>query len=84
MLCLGYPRRKQQPRNKLDVDVIVHDAFEHKYPGHRVEITPVLRYFGLQHRADRVPVGNDRNLELMEELGFDWFKEYRLRKEGNK
>jgi len=52
LLCLGYPRTKPRPRKKLDVDVIIHaeryhemadeellDAFNKKYPGHRVQIT---------------------------------------------
>ena len=53
MLCLGYPKSRPQPRKKLGIDVVVHDevyqemedqelldAFEKKYPGHRVETTP--------------------------------------------
>ena len=52
LLCLGYPKTKPRPREKLSVDVIVHeeryhemadeellDAFNEKYPGHRVQIT---------------------------------------------
>ena len=52
LLCLGYPKTKPRPRKKLSVDVIVHaeryhemadeellDAFDEKYPGHKVQIT---------------------------------------------
>ena len=52
LLCLGYPKTKPRPRKKLGLDVIVHaeryhemadqelvDAFNKKYPGHRVQIT---------------------------------------------
>ena len=52
LLCLGYPKARPRPRKKLDVDVIVHseryrhltdrelvDAFEAKYPDHKVPIT---------------------------------------------
>lgn len=53
LLCLGYPKTRPQPRKKLGVDVVVHaeryhdmedqelvDAFEEKYPGQKVWITP--------------------------------------------
>jgi nitroreductase len=53
LLCLGYPKTRPQPRKKLGVDVVVHaeryhdvedqelvDAFEKKYPGQKVWITP--------------------------------------------
>lgn len=130
MVCLGYPKSKPQSRKKLGVDIVVHDetyhrladqelleAFELKYPDHRVEITPerleriasvcqrvdgeafaerclqriqevgyitpVQRYFGLHYRADRMPLGNEEYLELMEQFGFDWFKEYHLCEDGN-
>jgi nitroreductase len=39
-------------------------------------ITPVQNYFGLHYCADEMPVGNDEYLKIMEEFGFDWFKEY--------
>jgi nitroreductase len=52
LLCLGYPKARPRPRKKLDVDAIVHperyrhltdrelvDAFEAKYPDHKVPIT---------------------------------------------
>ncbi len=52
LLCLGYPKTRPRPRRKLGVEVIVHaeryhemadqellDAFNEKYPGHRVQIT---------------------------------------------
>jgi FMN reductase [NAD(P)H] len=44
-------------------------------------ITPVQRYFGLHYSADRMPIGNEGYLELMEEFGFGWFKEYHLQDE---
>jgi FMN reductase [NAD(P)H] len=53
LLCLGYPKDRPVPRRKLGVDVIVHseryriledpellDAFERKYPGYKIEVTP--------------------------------------------
>lgn len=53
LLCLGYPQTKPLPRKKLGVNVIVHDeryqeiddqklidAFNKKYPGYKIEITP--------------------------------------------
>jgi FMN reductase [NAD(P)H] len=33
-------------------------------------------YFGLHYRADLMPKGNDQYLKIMEESGFNWFKEY--------
>jgi len=52
LLCLGYPKRRPQPRKKLGVDVIGHseryrkmedqeliEAFDAKHPGHIVQIT---------------------------------------------
>lgn len=33
-------------------------------------------YFGLHYRADLMPKGNDQYLRIMEEFGFNWFKEY--------
>lgn len=33
-------------------------------------------YFGLHYCADSMPEGNETYLELMEEFGFRWFKEY--------
>jgi len=53
LLCLGYPQAQSTPRRKLGVETVVHReryrdpadadllrAFEEKYPGRRVEITP--------------------------------------------
>ena len=53
LLCLGYPKAKPQPRKKLPVKVMVHSeryrdlsdkqlvkAFDEKYPGMKVLITP--------------------------------------------
>jgi len=39
-------------------------------------ISFVQRYFGLHYMADIMPEGNDRYLKIMEEFGFNWFKEY--------
>jgi nitroreductase len=39
-------------------------------------ITTVQRYFGLHYRANRMPKGNLDYLEIMEEFGFHWFKEF--------
>ncbi len=53
LLALGYPNARLVPRRKLGIDTVVHreryrepsdedlvQAFEQKYPGHRVEPTP--------------------------------------------
>ena len=53
LLCLGYPKTKLVPRKKLSVDVMVHkekyqdltdkkliDAFNKKYTGMKIEVTP--------------------------------------------
>lgn len=40
-------------------------------------ISTVQRYFGLHYRADAMPKGNLEYLKLMEDFGFNWFKEYR-------
>ena len=40
-------------------------------------INAVQRYFGLHYCADSIPEGNRKYLKLMEEFGFNWFKEYR-------
>ncbi|UCH57462.1 MAG: nitroreductase family protein [Candidatus Bathyarchaeota archaeon] len=37
----------------------------------------VQRYFGLHYRADLMPEGNLEFLKLMEESGFNWFKEFK-------
>ena len=123
LLCIGYPKTKPQPQNKLGVDVIVHseryremedqeivDAFDEKYPGREIEITPerlgtiaevcrgvhgeefarrciaridedgyinqAQRDFGLEAPASVMPEGNGAYLELVEEFGFNWFREY--------
>ena len=39
-------------------------------------INQAQRDFGLEARANVMPEGNDAYLELMEEFGFNWFKEY--------
>jgi len=39
-------------------------------------INPAQYYFGLHYRADLMPEGNDRYLDLMEKSGFKWFKKY--------
>ena len=39
-------------------------------------ISPVQRYFGLHYMADVMPDSNGRYLKIMEEFGFNWFKEY--------
>ena len=39
-------------------------------------ITPVQRYFGLHYRADFMPEGNEKYVELMEASGFGWFKAF--------
>jgi FMN reductase [NAD(P)H] len=36
-------------------------------------INPVQRYFGLHYRADRLPLGNDEFLRVIEQAGFGWF-----------
>ena len=121
LLCLGYPKTRPQPQKKLGPDVIVHAeqyremedheivaAFEKKYRGHELEITPerlatiaqvcqvhgeefaarclarikesghinqAQRDFGLECRADFMAGDNENYLELVEELGFNWFRE---------
>jgi nitroreductase len=44
-------------------------------------ISTAQRYFGLHYRADVMPKGNPEYLELMEDSGLNWFKEYRTVKE---
>lgn len=44
-----------------------------KADGH---INRAQHYFGIHYRADLMPDGNDEYLKLMEEFGFNWFKEY--------
>jgi nitroreductase len=39
-------------------------------------ISPAQWYFGLWYRADVLAEGNEAFVDLMEEFGFDWFKEY--------
>ncbi|MDY7078365.1 MAG: nitroreductase family protein [Chloroflexota bacterium] len=39
-------------------------------------INPAQLDFGLRCRADFMTMGNETNLELLEEFGFNWFKEY--------
>ena len=39
-------------------------------------INPAQRDFGLECRADFLPLGNEAHLEIMAQFGFDWFKEY--------
>jgi nitroreductase len=53
MLCIGYPKKKPVPRNKLGIDAVVHneryhelidkqllEAFNQKYAGIKLDITP--------------------------------------------
>lgn len=40
-------------------------------------IGTVQRYFGLHYRANSMPKGNLEYLRLMEESGFEWFKEFK-------
>ena len=39
-------------------------------------ISSIQRYFGLHYRADGMPRDNLEYLEMMEEFGFGWFKEF--------
>lgn len=39
-------------------------------------ISAIQRYFGLHYRADLMPEGNAEYLEIFEEAGFRWFKEF--------
>ncbi len=45
-------------------------------------INPAQYLFGLHYSANLTPQGNDTYLQLMEEFGFNWFKEYRPFEEG--
>lgn len=36
------------------------------------------RYFGLHYPADVMPEGNENFMKTFEDLGFDWFKEFKL------
>jgi FMN reductase [NAD(P)H] len=45
-------------------------------------INPVQIYFGLHYCADEMAQGNDTFLEIIEELGFDWFRKYEPPKEA--
>jgi FMN reductase [NAD(P)H] len=53
LLCIGYPKKKPVPRNKLGIDAVVHnekyneltdkqllEAFNNKYAGIKIEIIP--------------------------------------------
>jgi FMN reductase [NAD(P)H] len=39
-------------------------------------ISPAQTYFGLHYCANTMPEGNQHFLELMQQQGFDWFKDY--------
>ncbi len=43
-------------------------------------ISSAQRYFGLHYRANEMPKGNEEYLRIIEEFGFDWFREYRRSK----
>lgn len=123
LLCLGYPEKRPEPRNKLPVEVVVHDgkyrelgddellaAFAAKYKHTTFDVTDEMldkisracravgggplekkclaaikaegrinmaqRYFGTHYGAQEMPEGNDEYLKIMEEFGFEWFKEF--------
>ncbi len=40
-------------------------------------IAPAQWYFGLWYRADLLAEGNEDFVNIMQEFGFDWFKDYR-------
>jgi len=40
-------------------------------------INAVQTYFALHYCADTLPLGNENFLKIIEQFGFDWFKEYR-------
>ena len=84
LLCLGVPKRPPKTRRKLDQTVMVHQetyhkldddelraAYEHKYPGYRVELTEervdqVAEVCRQVHGADYA----ERCRQRMEEQGY--------------
>jgi len=80
-----YPALKVQiTRERLDtIFEVCKKVHDEEYARKCIEtikkngyINAVQRYFGLHYRADVMPDGNDKFLEIMEESGFDWFKKY--------
>lgn len=45
-----------------------------KQTGH---INPIQRYFGLHYVANKMPERNHEYLQIMEDFGFGWFKEFK-------
>ncbi|MDP2806568.1 MAG: nitroreductase family protein [bacterium] len=90
LLCLGYPKAKPALRKKLPVNVMVHSeryrdlsdrelgkAFDDKYPGMKVSITPerlkVMERICLKTGG---PALAKAALKRIQKDGFGWFKKY--------
>ena len=123
LLCIGYPEKRAEPRNKLPVEVVVHDekyrdlpdeelleAYRVKYKdttftvsddlldkisracravggevlekkcmesiGAAGHIKMAQRYFGTHYEAGEMARGNEQYIKIMEDFGFNWFKEF--------
>lgn len=123
ILCMGYPEKRAEPRNKLPVEVVVHDekyrdlpdedlleAYAAKYKNTTFAVSDDLlekiskacraiggealekkcmqriraaghikmaqRYFGTHYEAGEMAKGNEEYIKIMEEFGFNWFKDF--------
>jgi nitroreductase len=55
LVCLGYPKKRNPPRSKLNVDVIVHQ--EHY---HEMKDKELLDVFNKKYEGQKLPVGEKR------------------------
>jgi hypothetical protein len=55
LLCLGYPKKRQPPRNKLNVDAVVH---QERY--HEMKDKELLDAFNKKYEGQKPPVAEKR------------------------
>jgi nitroreductase len=55
LLCLGYPKKRQPPRNKLNVDAVVH---QERY--HEMKDKELMNVFNKKYEGQKLPVGEKR------------------------
>jgi nitroreductase len=77
---VGLTVTQERLKTILDVCRAVHGEEYAEKCAERIRtkgfVNRAQHYFGLHYRADLMPKGNDQYLKIMEESGFNWFKEY--------
>jgi nitroreductase len=55
LLCMGYPKTRSKPRNKLGVDVVVHSE---RY--HEIEDQELLDAYNAKYQGDKLAISEER------------------------